>query len=486
MPDEPAASAPPVAAELVHKVFVLLKAAGVYDKSNEGFRRHSDAARETLARALEEHGKVHLEARGELLFFNGLRVRFPVDASAGGRYLIAELGKRGVGAVEFARAEAAAQLDALAFALRGTDPRRGEGLPRVRELLAAAEADAVAVHPRAAAEGGEAARAEDGRAAAQKAFFRAVRLVEEVMTRAREGREAAFAPAKRVVQTLAERVVDDEQTLFELATLRTFDEYTFAHCVNVCVYSISIGTRLGLDRAQLTDLGLAALFHDLGKAKLPLALIDKPDEYDEAEWEQMHRHPALGAKTLLAMRRTLDRGLARAVRVAYEHHRGVDGSGYPRPRRKARQDLFARICAIADSFDAMTSGRVYQRRAMGPAEALRRMLQRSGTGYDPVLLRLFVGAVGVFPIGTPVLLDDGRAGVVWRNDAADLMRPRVRVPVGPKGGEGAAVVDLARRDPATGEPLASVRRICSEERLGVGIQSLLNAVDAVRKDKPAA
>ena len=474
MAEEAAANAPPIAGELLHRLFVLLKAAGVYDRANEGFRRHSAAARETLARALEEHGKVALEARGELLFFNGLRVRFAVDSSAGGRFLLAELGRRGVGGVEFLRPEAAAQLDAFAFALRGTDPRKDEGLARLRELLLAAGADAVAVHPRAAEEGGEAAAAagKDGRAAALKAFFQAVRLVEEVMTRAREGRETAFAPAKRVVQALADRVADDEQTLFELATLRSFDEYTFAHCVNVCVYSISIGTRLGLDRAQLTDLGLAALFHDMGKARLPLALIDKPDEYDESEWEQIRRHPGLGAKALLAMRRTFDHSLARAVRVAYDHHRGADGAGYPRPPRPFRQDLYARICAIADGFDAMTSGRVYQRRAMEPAEALRRMVQRSGTGYDPLLLRLFVGAVGVFPIGTAVRLDDGRAGAVWRNDAADLLRPKVRVAV---PGAAPETVDLSRRDPRTGRPAASVAKVCPARELGAGLQSLLNA-----------
>lgn len=476
MAEEAAANAPPIAGELLHRLFVLLKAAGVYDRANEGFRRHSAAARETLTRALEEHGKVALEVRGELVFFNGLRVRFAVDSSAGGRFLIGELGRRGVGAVEFLRPEAAAQLDAFAFALRATDPRKGEGLAQLRERLTAAGADAVAVQPRAAEEGGEAAAAgEDGRAAAQKAFFQAMRLVEEVMTRAREGRETSFAPAKRVVQALADRVADDEQTLFELATLRSFDEYTFAHCVNVCVYSISIGTRLGLDRAQLTDLGLGSLFHDMGKCRLPLALIDKPDEFDEAEWEQVRRHPALGAKSLLAMRRTFDHTLARAVRVAYDHHRGADGAGYPRPPRPFRQDLYARICAIADGFDAMTSGRVYQKRAMEPAEALRRMAQRSGTGYDPLLLRLFIGAVGVFPIGTAVKLDDGRAGVVWRNDPAELLRPKVRVPV---AGTTPETVDLSRRDPRTGRPLASVKRVCPASALGAGLQSLLNALDA--------
>ncbi|MDE2491676.1 MAG: HD domain-containing protein, partial [Elusimicrobia bacterium] len=309
------------------------------------------------------------------------------------------------------------------------DPRRREGWREVEARLAEAGAAGWSVRARALAEDEEEARAEtgDGRRTAQKAFFRAVSLVEEVMRRARAGGDVSFAPARRVVCELVDAVTEDEQALFELTTIHSFDEYTYAHCVNVCVYAVALGVRLGLDRPLLAELGFSALFHDLGKVKLPLALIDKPDEYDAADWDQMRLHPLLGAKLLLSMPRPLDRSLARAAAVAFEHHLGADASGYPRTRRERRQGLFSRVCAIADSFDALTSGRVYQRRPLGPAEALRRMVQRAGTAYDPLLLRLFVRTVGVFPIGTALNLGGGRIGVVWRNTPGDLLRPRVRV-----------------------------------------------------------
>jgi HD-GYP domain-containing protein (c-di-GMP phosphodiesterase class II) len=194
--------------------------------------------------------------------------------------------------------------------------------------------------------------------------------------------------------------------------------------VNVSVYSIAIGGRLGLSPARLAELGFGALFHDLGKAQLPRALIDKPDEFTEDDWRLMRRHPVLGAKALLDLRRPRDATLARAISIAFEHHLGLDGSGYPKLSPPRRQELFSRICAVADAFDAMTSGRVYAKRAMSPDEALRRMVQRAGTAFDPLLLRVFINAAGIYPIGTVVRLDDGDRAVVRRN-GGDLLAPDV-------------------------------------------------------------
>ncbi len=481
MPSEAAACAPPVANELVRVLFVLLKAASVYERGNDGYRRHSAAARQTLARALAEHGGARLEARGDQLFFNSRRVRVRMEDSAGARFILGELGRRGIGGVDFTRACDPSAVDAFAYAFRAAAAGGANALALMRERLDAEAAAGVAVLPRASgADGGGGERR-----AAQRAFYLAVSVVEDAMTQAREGREASFAPAKRVVQALAERVVEDEQALFELATLHSFDEYTFVHSVNVCVYSISIGARLGLARGLLADLGFAALFHDLGKARLPIELIDKPDAFDEDDWAKIRRHPALGARSLLAMRRGFDPALARAVVTAFDHHRGLDGAGYPRLTRARPQGLFARVCAIADSFDAMTSGRVYTRTPLGPAQALRRLIARSGTAYDPFLLRVFVQAVGVFPIGTPLILDDGRVGVVWRNDSADLLRPKVRVLSGAPGAA-AEVVDLAARDPATGRPSVGVARLADPAALGVDVQRYLAAVDLPAPDGATA
>lgn len=311
--------------------------------------------------------------------------------------MIDEMKRRGIGAIEFAAGCDRPQLDAFAFAFNAVQARKGEGVERLKQLLSSAGACAVTVQKIAATvEEKPALAGGDGVSAAKKTFTRALYVVEDIMTQTRAGQPIDFIQAKRVVHGLVDRVVEDQQALFELTALRDYDEYTYAHCVNVCVYSIAVGVRLGLERAQLAELGFGALFHDIGKVKLPRSLIDKPDEYDEAEWEMMRRHPMMGARELICMRRPYDRALARAVSMAFEHHLKADGTGYPTLRRPRRQEIFSRICALADSFDAMTSGRVYTRKPLAPDEALRRLAEDADRAYDPALLLLFIDVVGVF------------------------------------------------------------------------------------------
>jgi HD-GYP domain-containing protein (c-di-GMP phosphodiesterase class II) len=478
MSQEAAAAAPPVASELIRLLFVALKAASVYGRGNEGYRKHAAEARAVLEKALAEEGAIRLEARGERLYFNGEPVRLQAGYFAGARFLMEELKKRGAGAVEIAKDRGAEQLDDFVFTFHGAS---GKPFDELVKRLAAAKVDAIAVGP-ALPPAGEAAPA-DTAELAKKAFFHAVGLVESLMGRVRAGERVDFAQAKRVVHDLADRVIEDEQALFELSAIHDFDAYTYAHCVNVSIYSIAMGVRLGLERAPLSELGFGALFHDIGKTKLPLALIDKPDEYDEGDWAKMRRHPALGVKTLLAMERPLDRVLARAVSIAYEHHLGADGSGYPRARVPRSQEVFSRVCAIADAFDAMTSGRVYAKRAMAPDETLRRMVQRAGTGFDPYLLRVFINCVGVFPIGTLMRLDDGSMGVVWRNNPEDLTAPKLKVFADARGKLAAPKdVDLAEKDPRTGAPRRTIARLLDARALGVDVSECL---DLARSPSPA-
>lgn len=463
---EPSVAAPPVASELVRLLFVALKAAAVYGRDNDGYRKHGASARAALESALAAEGDVRLETRGDRLYFNAEPIHLQAGYYAGARFVMDEMKRRGVGVVEIAADHGAEQLDDFVFLFHAAPAKGFEELVR---RLAAAKVAAITLRPYVPS-AGEAAAPEDGARLAKKTFFQALGLVEDVMTRARAGQPVDFAQAKRAVHSLADRVIEDEQALFELSAIHDFDEYTYAHCVNVCVYSVAIGVRLGLDHALLSELGFGALFHDIGKVKLPLTLIDKPDELDAPDWRQMRRHPALGVKALLAMRRPLDRALARAVCVTFEHHLGADGTGYPRARVPRRQGVFARVCAIADAFDALTSGRVYVKRPLAPDEALRQMVQRAGTGFDAFLLRLFINCVGVFPIGTLVLLSNGETGVVWRNDPADLLRPKLKVFAGP-GGRLAAVkvVDLAKPDPATGAAL-EIRHLLDARARGVDVQ----------------
>jgi len=463
-------TAPPIAVDLIHQLFVLFKASAIYDRNNEGYMKPAVAARKVLSTIFEEESQATIEIRGDNLFFNKYRVKFQVESYAGGRFLIDEMTRRGVGAIEIEQDVTAAELDAFVFAFNRLEVRKGENIDQLRSLLAAENVVHITVQVHVP-EDDEDDEPEDDRHVTKRTFFRAMNVVEDVMSRARAGKSVNFVQAKRVVHGLVDRVIDDEQTLMELSNIRSFDEYTHAHCVNVSVYSIAIGVRLGLDRVQLSELGFGGLFHDIGKIKLPLELINKPDEYDEWDWKQMRMHPVLGSKTIMMMRRDYDRCLARAISMAFEHHIGLDGSGYPKTINKRKPDLFSRICSIADAFDAMTSGRVYSKRPMSPDEALRKLVMRAGTMYDTFLLKLFINAIGVFPIGTLVLLDTNELGVVYRNNSEDLMRPKVRVFADVDGEkEVVQIMDLTRKDTSTGTYIRSIKQMIDPHKYGIDVQ----------------
>lgn len=463
-------TAPPIAVDLIHQLFVLFKASAIYDRNNEGYMKPAVAARKVLSTIFEEESQATIEIRGDNLFFNKYRVKFQVESYAGGRFLIDEMTRRGVGAIEIEQDVTAAELDAFVFAFNRLEVRKGENIDQLRSLLAAENVVHITVQVHVP-EDDEDDEPEDDRHVTKRTFFRAMNVVEDVMSRARAGKSVNFVQAKRVVHGLVDRVIDDEQTLMELSNIRSFDEYTHAHCVNVSVYSIAIGVRLGLDRVQLSELGFGGLFHDIGKIKLPLELINKPDEYDEWDWRQMRMHPVLGSKTIMMMRRDYDRCLARAISMAFEHHIGLDGSGYPKTINKRKPDLFSRICSIADAFDAMTSGRVYSKRPMSPDEALRKLVMRAGTMYDTFLLKLFINAIGVFPIGTLVLLDTNELGVVYRNNSEDLMRPKVRVFADVDGEkEVVQIMDLTRKDTSTGTYIRSIKQMIDPHKYGIDVQ----------------
>lgn len=278
------------------------------------------------------------------------------------------------------------------------------------------------------------------RRTARASFFRAITVVQNAMLKTANDEAFDFNQAKRVVHSLIDRISEDESMLLELTNIRDFDEYTYAHCANVCVYSLTMGIRLELDRQRLSQLGFAALFHDIGKVKLSEDLIRKPQIYDENDWIQIQKHPILGAKTIL---RNLEfnQHTARAAIVALEHHINVDNTGYPVLKRKRPLNLFSRIVSIADTFDALSSGRVYLTKKIPPDEVMRKMMYQITVRFDAFLLKLFIDIIGVYPVGTLILLSGNELGAVSRNNQNNLARPVVKL-IGNRSGPYKEFIEL--------------------------------------------
>jgi HD-GYP domain-containing protein (c-di-GMP phosphodiesterase class II) len=258
--------------------------------------------------------------------------------------------------------------------------------------------------------------------------------------------------AKRVVQQMVDLMLDEEFTFLGLTTLKAADSYTFYHSVNVCIYALALGKRAGMSRTQLCELGLGALMHDLGKAKIPIEILRKQGPLTTDEWRIVRQHPHLGVKELIRMR-GLSTIAYRSMIGCFEHHLFYNGSpsGYPPLRRPYRLHVAGRIVSIADSFDAMTTKRVYMDRAYRRDRALSFLVSEAGRRFDPVLVRIFANLIGVFPVGTAVRLRSGRLAVVIAvsPDPNLCHRPIVR-PISDESGFATArreyeAVDLSRK-----------------------------------------
>ncbi|MGB9893704.1 MAG: HD-GYP domain-containing protein, partial [Candidatus Saccharicenans sp.] len=227
--------------------------------------------------------------------------------------------------------------------------------------------------------------------------------------------------------------------------------YTLNHSVNVSLLAIALGKRLGLSRAELVDLGLAAFFHDLGKIDTPLEILNKPGQLTEDERKIMELHPHQGAEKLVQLREFRRLPIS-AIHVAMEHHIKEDFSGYPRYRIKQDINLYSRIVKVCDFFDAITTKRVYRKKTFTRAEALSLMLENIGTEFNPVILKTFVQMMGIFPVGSIVLLNTGEIGLVVENNQETkfMLRPKVKIIVDAQGNKiDGEVIDLTEVDPAT-------------------------------------
>lgn len=266
------------------------------------------------------------------------------------------------------------------------------------------------------------------KARSKAAYGKAADAVGNLTQSSREGKTLNFKQAKRAVQNIIDLMMQDESALLGLTTLRCHDQYTHNHSVNVSLLSLALGNRAGYPKTELADLGLAALFHDMGKSTIPLEVLNKPGEFSDEEWTMMRNHPTEGVLSL-----TLLRGItnipARMVAASFEHHMNLDYSGYPKLKTPWKLSLTGRILTIADCYDAMTSSRVYRREPMSPSKVLNIMFGKSGKSFDPTLLKLFVNCVGIVPIGTLVVLDSDEFAVVLKPavNKADAERPLVKV-----------------------------------------------------------
>ncbi|MGP1569431.1 MAG: HD-GYP domain-containing protein [Eubacteriales bacterium] len=221
---------------------------------------------------------------------------------------------------------------------------------------------------------------------------------------------------------LVDFILQKDQYILNVLEIKTFDAYTYSHSINVATLCTLIGLQLGYSLFSLKELALAGLMHDLGKLDIPLNVLNKPSPLNSFEFDIMKKHPELGVKKIqnsMRISSTVISGIA-------SHHEKFDGSGYPQGLEGCNIPLCARIIAVADVFDALTTSRVY-RAAMTTKDTLDYMASCSGSHFDPYLIDAFFKTVSVYPVGVMVRLSDASIAVVIENISGHMLDPIIKI-----------------------------------------------------------
>jgi putative nucleotidyltransferase with HDIG domain len=257
---------------------------------------------------------------------------------------------------------------------------------------------------------------------AAKICAQAKQAVTSMFKEARMGKAVDAGNARKLVEEISDSVTRNPGALISLARLKTADDYTYMHSVAVCALMIALGRQLRLDEALIRRLGIAGLLHDLGKAMMPLEVLNKPGKLTDEEFRIMKSHPEEGCK-LLRESQGVDEI---TFDVVLHHHEKTDGSGYPKGLKDGEISLYAKMGAVCDVYDAITSNRPYKA-GWDPAESLRKMAEWANGHFDPTVFQAFVKSLGIYPIGSLVRLGSGRLGIVVDQSPKSLLTPRIKV-----------------------------------------------------------
>ncbi len=433
---------------LINNFYRLCKTALIHDFNNTAIMNLLSSTLDNINHLFTTYERsFSIRLVHEHIFIDDIKIKIDIENFLASLFLMEEMKKRDIGIIEFSYplSEEEVKQFIKAFITPVSETPSRDPFEMFNDLLVSSHIQNIHVEPYREGLNEFDNLLENTKEMSKFIYFRTLSIASEIMESIKLKNSVSMRRAKRLVQSMVDLMLQEESTLLGLTTLRSYDEYTYNHSVNVAILSIGIGQRLGYRRKELGELGMATLFHDIGKIDLPKDLLNKPSEFTPQEWEIMRRHPVYGVKTLLRLKGLQEQAI-KMIMASFEHHLNYDLSGYPKLSSPKRVSLFGRIASIADCYDALTSARVYNRTPLVPDKALAYMMKKSGLAFDPILLKIFVNVVGIYPVGTIVLLNTHQLAVITRANPnpANIHRPHIKLITDPGGNEiDGDIIDLS-------------------------------------------
>lgn len=411
----------------VMQLHMVLRTMRIHDPSNKALLIGTEKLKDTintLWAALA--GTVRVQFVDDIVYLNDVRLRMDTGLRDQVEALRDEFSRRGLGGLAFSRpVDTSALRD---FLILFSKQDEGEGLNTLKDSLAQLKDLALELlGPRSFAEDVDAEELRiDRKTFALQTYAKAIVAIREFVNALRSGKDPTEGRLHitRIVQDFVDIATERVNFLIKLSAIKQAHEYSFNHAANTCVLSIVIGKALQIDRLSLVDLGTSALLADVGYAVLPAELIDKPVSMSEDERTQVHDAMVRQIRTIIGKGR-LSEAMIRRVIVAYEHSLPYLDPATGKPHAT---HAFSRIVGVAAAFDALTTRRPW-REGYTADEALKIMIKESGTKFDPVVVRVLVNLMGLYPLGSGVLLDSGELAIVYHNsnDPKLFEKPFVKI-----------------------------------------------------------
>jgi putative nucleotidyltransferase with HDIG domain len=438
----------------------------IYDLNNHLVVEQISSVCDEIQDLLESEKETIFTVRLSTLYLNGIKVLFSFTNYYLFKFLSSQLTKREIGLLKFGKDLKRDELKLFLFLLGKKEEDSKKPFETFLGILEEKRIQNISIEKTQTLD--ESTTNEKN---AKKVFFLGITHLKEMFDSFKRNERIPLSTTRRLMQSLFNNIVQNESFTYGLTTIKNFDEYTLNHSINVCILSISLGRKLGLDRNELAELGISAFFHDFGKTDIPKEILVKPGKLDSQEREIIEKHPHLGAEKLIRLKET-SRLPIRAINVAMEHHVKEDLTGYPKYQKKRHLNLYSKIVKICDVYDALTTKRPYRDKVFTRDETLSMMMVSSGTEFDPIILKVFANMMGQYPIGTLVLLNTGEIGIVKEAnpDLSRLLQPKVKIIADEKGNKiDGDIADLAERDPQSDKSIRTIVKSLDPEKYNIQV-----------------